>query len=78
MTSEEVNDEIDKAIKDLPIKYRVPFLLRYTQEMSVQEVADTLKLSLAATKSRILRARLALRKSLSDYFAGENNDVSLS
>jgi RNA polymerase sigma-70 factor (ECF subfamily) len=68
LTSREVQDRLDKAIRSLPLKYRIPFLLRYMQDMPVQEVAETLKLSLPAAKSRILRARLALRKTLNDYF----------
>lgn len=74
LTDREVQTRLDQAIAELPLKYRLPFLLRYTQDMRVQEVADTLKLSLAATKTRILRARLALRKSLNDYFLEEKFD----
>lgn len=77
MTNEEVGQMIDKAVHQLPLKYRIPFLLRYTQDMPVQEVADTLRLSLAAAKSRILRARLALRQSLQDYFFEEDKNVAL-
>lgn len=75
ITDREIQTRLDEALSQLPLKYRMPFLLRYTQELSVQEVADTLKLSLAATKSRILRARLALRKSLNDYFIEEIADA---
>jgi RNA polymerase sigma-70 factor (ECF subfamily) len=68
MSNRELNRKISEALHQLPLKYRVPFTLRYIEEMSVQEVADTLKLSLAATKSRILRARLAMRESLQLFF----------
>jgi len=69
MADDEVKDKLDKAIHELPLKYRIPFLLRYTQDMSVQEVADALHIKLANAKSRILRARMALRQSLNDYFS---------
>lgn len=69
MTDHEIRDRLDKAIHELPLKYRIPFLLRYTQDMSVQQVADTLNIKLANAKSRILRARMALRDSLNDYFS---------
>lgn len=69
LTNEEIKDKLDTAIHELPLKYRIPFLLRYTQDMSVQEVADALKIKLANAKSRILRARMALRQNLNDYFS---------
>lgn len=83
LTQVELREKIDLSIHQLPLKYRTPFLLRYTEEMSVADVAKATGLSLAATKSRILRARLALRQSLNDYFSGEKaekgkkNDVGL-
>jgi RNA polymerase sigma-70 factor (ECF subfamily) len=72
LSQNEVREILDKAIHKLPLKYRIPFLLRYTQDMSVQEVAEALDLKPANAKSRILRARLALRKLLSDYFTEEH------
>jgi len=68
LTDAEVRQKLDTAIKALPLKYRMPFLLRYFEEMPIKEVAKTLGLSEAATKSRILRARLALRQDLNEYF----------
>ena len=68
LTRSEVGKILEEAIHELPLKYRIPFLLRYTQEMPVQEVADALGLKLANVKSRILRARLALRQALGKYF----------
>ncbi|MEE9442273.1 MAG: sigma-70 family RNA polymerase sigma factor [candidate division Zixibacteria bacterium] len=71
MTDLEIKEKIENGLRELPLKYRIPFLLRYTQELSLQEVADTLNLSLAAAKSRVLRARLAMRQYLNDYFMEE-------
>jgi RNA polymerase sigma-70 factor (ECF subfamily) len=73
LTRDEVREILDKAIHELPLKYRIPFLLRYTQDMSVQEVADALDLKLANAKSRILRARLALRQALGEYFEEDDH-----
>ena len=64
----QLREFIQKALTELPYKYREAFILRYYQEMSVKEVAKAIKESEAATKSRILRARLALRESLSKIF----------
>ena len=68
LENEELSEIIDEAIGDLPVKYREAFLLRYFEELSVKEVARIIKQSEAATKSRILRARLALRDKLSTVF----------
>jgi len=72
LSSQETQQRLDAAVKELPTMYRIPFILRYVMDMPVQEVADTLKISLPAIKSRILRARLALRKALNDYFLEVN------
>ena len=77
LTESEVREKNNEAIAELPMKYRLPFLLRYTQDMTAQEVADTINLSLAATKSRILRARAALRSSLDGYFKEVDKNVGL-
>ncbi|HUV29785.1 MAG TPA: sigma-70 family RNA polymerase sigma factor [Acidobacteriota bacterium] len=66
----ELRRVIDKAIGELPYKYREAFLLRYVEELSVKEVARLIGESEAATKSRILRARLALRDFLAEVFEG--------
>jgi RNA polymerase sigma-70 factor (ECF subfamily) len=65
---EELRQIIDRLVAELPYKYREAFLLRYDEELSVKEIADVINESEAATKSRILRARLALREKLSEIF----------
>ncbi len=62
----ELADIVESALANMPHMYSLPFILRYMEEMPVKEVARALKLSEAATKSRILRARLALREQLSE------------
>ncbi len=59
---------IERAIDELPEKYRIVFHLRDIEGLSNEEVGDILRLSISAVKSRIHRARLFLRDSLSDYF----------
>lgn len=66
----ELRQTIDEAVAELPYKYREAFLLRYVEELSVKEVARLIGQSEAATKSRILRARLALRDKLDKIFGG--------
>jgi len=52
------------AIQSLDPKYRVPLVLHHYEEMSYQDVADTLHLSMAAVESRIHRARKKLIQAL--------------
>ncbi|MGH7791076.1 MAG: RNA polymerase sigma factor [Thermodesulfobacteriota bacterium] len=66
--SRETIEIIEKAVSEIPEKYRVVFHLRDVEGLTNQEVAEVLGLSLPAVKSRILRARFFLRDKLSDYF----------
>lgn len=68
LLSREGMEIIEKAIEELPTKYRVVFHLGDVEGLSDQEVADALDLTLSATKSRKRRARLFLRDKLSDYY----------
>jgi RNA polymerase sigma-70 factor (ECF subfamily) len=55
---------LDTAIKQLPEKYRMAFVLRDVQEMPYEEVARVLSVPLGTVKSRVNRARLMLRDKL--------------
>ncbi len=57
---------VEKAIGHLPEKYREPLVLRHAGEMSYDEIAEALELPLGTVKTRIFRAREALRDSLGD------------
>jgi RNA polymerase sigma-70 factor (ECF subfamily) len=59
---------LEKAIASLPVIYRTTFLLKDVENLSLEAIAKTLGISLAATKSRLIRARLELREYLSKYF----------
>jgi RNA polymerase sigma factor, sigma-70 family len=66
--NEELKEEIDAAVKKLPLKYRVAVILRDFQDLDYAKIGQILKLSLQTTKTRIRRARLELRKAISDYY----------
>ncbi len=68
LEQDELRKIIDDGIEQLPVEYREAFLLRYIEELSIKEVAQLIGESIAATKSRVLRARLALRDYLSHIF----------
>ncbi len=68
LESDELRRTVNGAVDKLPYKYREVFVLRYIEELSVKEVARLTKQTVASTKSRILRAPLALRDMLSSTF----------
>jgi RNA polymerase sigma-70 factor (ECF subfamily) len=59
---------LDEALDELDEKYRIVFLLRDAEGLSVRETAETLGISEANTKVRLLRARLQLREKLTRLF----------
>jgi RNA polymerase sigma-70 factor, ECF subfamily len=67
----ELSLKLREAVDSLPEEYRAIFNLREVEELSNQEVADILGLGLAATKTRLHRARLFLRQRLSKYLQGD-------
>jgi len=69
LLSDEARAEMRAAIDALPESLRVVFVLRDIEGLSTRETADTLGLSVPAVKTRLMRARLALRERLSAYFA---------
>ncbi len=63
----ELKCALDQAIRDLPENYRSVILLRDVEELSTAETARILDLTEDAVKTRLHRARLAVRKDLDDY-----------
>lgn len=55
---------IERAIAELPEKYRVAIILRHTEEKSYEEIAEILNIPLGTVKARIFRAREALKRKL--------------
>jgi RNA polymerase sigma-70 factor, ECF subfamily len=58
---------LQTALIALPYGQRAVFLMREVEGLSTVETADVLKLSVPSVKSRLLRARFALRESLRHY-----------
>ena len=63
----ELQQEIEKAILQLPDMQRMALVLRRYQELSYEEIAQVLDLSVPAVKSVLFRARTELRSRLSKY-----------
>ena len=67
----QMNEILTGAIEKLDPDFRIVFVLRDIEELSTEETARLLGLSIPAVKSRLLRARLRLRQRLNPIFATE-------
>jgi RNA polymerase sigma-70 factor, ECF subfamily len=65
----EIRALLTKALASLAQKYREVFLLRDVEQMSIDETAEVLGISIASVKTRLLRARLMLRDILAPALA---------
>ncbi|MGD0436530.1 MAG: RNA polymerase sigma factor [Bryobacteraceae bacterium] len=72
---EELAQILDEAVQGLKPVFRTVFVLRDIEEMSTEETAEALGISVPAVKSRLLRARLQLREKLSRFFKRKGEDV---
>ncbi|MGH9794925.1 MAG: sigma-70 family RNA polymerase sigma factor [Candidatus Acidiferrales bacterium] len=68
----QTNAILSEAIEKLPPDFRMVFVLRDVEELSTEETAELLGLSIPAVKSRLLRARLRLRQHLNRFFGTES------
>ena len=59
---------LEEAIRSLPLEYRGPIVLRDVEGLSTREAAEVMELGEAAFKSRLHRARLAVRRAIDEYF----------
>ena len=72
---EELGEILDGAIQGLDPIYRSVFVLRDVEDLSTEETAEALGLSVPAVKSRLLRARLQLREKLTRFFKRKGDDA---
>lgn len=66
---EELRGLVEKEVMKLPPKYRVALMLRDLEELSTEDAAAALGLSVPGLKARVLRGRLMLRESMVPYFS---------
>lgn len=67
----ELRTGLERAIGELPPDYRAPLVLRDIEGLSTREAAQILELGEAAFKSRLHRARMAVRESLGPLLEGD-------
>jgi RNA polymerase sigma-70 factor (ECF subfamily) len=66
LLSTEKSRLISHAIEELPEKYRQVILLRHSEELSYEEIAEITEVPLGTVKARIFRAREMLKRKLKD------------
>ena len=72
---EEMQQILSEAVDGLKEDFRTVFVLRDIEELSTEETAEALNISIPAVKSRLLRARLALREKLTRKFKRKGEDA---
>jgi RNA polymerase sigma-70 factor (ECF subfamily) len=68
LQSGELRRHIQSAVDALPEIYRTVFLLRDVEGLSTEETAEILDISVPTVKTRLHRARIALRDTITAYF----------
>jgi len=63
----ELENKIERAIDLLPPKYKAVLVLRIYEDLSYEEIAKTLKISLGTVMSRLFRAREKMQEMLKEY-----------
>ncbi len=62
-----VDEEVKRAIQELPEEFRIPVVLSDVEGMAYQEIAEILDVPVGTVKSRLFRGRRRLQKVLYDY-----------
>jgi RNA polymerase sigma-70 factor, ECF subfamily len=62
--SKEARAQVRDAIARLPVKYRVPLMLRYYSELSYDEIAQQLDMERNYVAALLFRAKQELRRKL--------------
>jgi RNA polymerase sigma-70 factor (ECF subfamily) len=73
---EELRSLVERALADIPVKYRLPVLLRDVEQLSTLEAASALGLAVPTLKKHLLRGRLMLREALAPHFLSGQGAVA--
>ena len=74
----EVQRRVDEELRKVPEPYRTTLILRDLEEMSYEEIAEVLEVSLGTVKSRLTRGREALRQRLTPYVREVGDELGLT
>ena len=61
------DDEVKKALEELPDQFRIPVLMSDVEGFSYKEIAEILEVPLGTVMSRLHRGRKAMQKMLYEY-----------
>ena len=65
--NEELRACVESELKSIAEPYRSTIILRDIEELSYEEIAEVMEVSLGTVKSRLVRGREALRKALASH-----------
>jgi RNA polymerase sigma-70 factor (ECF subfamily) len=74
----ELRQRVDAELRHLPEPYRTTLILRDLEDMSYEEIAEVLQISLGTVKSRLTRGRQALKERLAPYIREIGGELDLS
>jgi RNA polymerase sigma-70 factor (ECF subfamily) len=74
----EVQQRVDAELRQLPEPYRTTLILRDLEDMSYEEIAEVLQISLGTVKSRLTRGRQALKQRLAPYVREVSEELGLT
>jgi RNA polymerase sigma-70 factor (ECF subfamily) len=74
----EVQHRVEAELRRVPEPYRTTLILRDLEEMSYEEIAEILQISLGTVKSRLTRGRQALKKRLAPYIREVGGELGLT
>ena len=74
----EVQARVEEELRKVPEPYRTTLILRDLEEMSYEEIAELLEISLGTVKSRLTRGREALRQRLAPYVREVGDELGLT
>jgi RNA polymerase sigma-70 factor (ECF subfamily) len=67
VAQQEVRAKVEQELRQVAEPYRTTVILRDIEELSYEEIAEVLNISLGTVKSRLMRGREALKKRLMSY-----------
>lgn len=70
-SEKEVKDLVDRYIKNLPEQYSIILNMFYLNDMSYEEITQTLKLPVGTVKNRLFRAKEKLREIILENYSEE-------
>jgi RNA polymerase sigma factor (sigma-70 family) len=71
LMQKEMKEMMQQAILQLPLKYRTVFICREVEQLSTEETATCLEISIQNVKVRLLRAKAMIRKELLQSLQGQ-------